>query len=219
MSFTLKSTEHLFPTPLLRFAVEDAEALNRALLEEIAARRVAEPGVTRSNFGGWHSAKDFFDRSEPAHRRLALDLMRMMAEATRAFDPKLDITRVQLVPDGWVNVNPTGAYNGPHDHKTAFWSGTYYVDNPPADGSSGMIEFLSPHHPLPSSGVVGGPLTAEVFATRPEAGSALLFPSNLLHWVHPNQSSADRVTIAFNGRFRSKGPTVSRRGGGARPRS
>ncbi len=215
MGFSLISTEHLFPTPLLRFALNDAEALNRELLAEIATRRAAEPGVTRSNFGGWHSAKDFFDRPEPAHQRLALDLLRMMAEATRAFDPKLDTSRLQLVPDGWVNVNPTGAYNGPHDHKTAFWSGTYYVDNPPGEGESGKIEFIAPHPPLPSGGAVGGPLTAEVYATKPEAGTALIFPSTLLHWVHPNQSPRDRVTIAFNGRFRLKGPTVTRQA--ARP--
>lgn len=206
MGFSLQSTEHLFPTPLLRFRVEDAESLNRGLLAEIATRRAAESSVTRSNFGGWHSANDFFERPEPAHKRLALDLLRMMAESTRAFDSKLDISRIQLVPDGWINVNPPGAYNGPHDHKTAFWSGTYYVDNPPAEGSSGKIEFLSPHPALPGGGMIGGPLTAEVFATRPEAGMALIFPASLLHWVHPNQSRQDRVTIAFNGRFRVKGP-------------
>ena len=38
-----------------------------------------------------------------------------------------------LIPsqDGWVNINPTGAMNAPHDHPGAFWSGVYYVQVPP----------------------------------------------------------------------------------------
>ena len=219
MTFALKSVEELFPTPLLRFEIGDAEALNATLLTEIAARRTAEPGVTRSNFGGWHSANDFFARSEPGHAALAIDLLRMMAEATRHFDPKADYSKARLIADGWVNINPPGAYNGPHDHKTAFWSGTYYVETPQGEGSSGMIEFLTPLRPLPGNGVVGGPLTAEVFGVRPTAGLVLIFPATIQHWVHPNQSEADRVTIAFNGRFEPKGPAISLRPGGARPRS
>ena len=123
MAFALKSIDELFPTPLLRFDVADADRLNSTLLDEIAARRQSEPGVTRSNFGGWHSAGDFFARKEPAHAQLALDLLRMMAEATRHFDPKADYSKAKLIADGWVNINPPGAYNGPHDHKTAFWRG------------------------------------------------------------------------------------------------
>jgi hypothetical protein len=29
----------------------------------------------------------------------------------------------------------------------------------------------------------------------------LMFPSYLRHWVYPNESDQDRVTIAFNVRF------------------
>ena len=219
MTFALKSVDEMFPTPLLRFEIGDAEALNATLLTEIAARRTAEPGVTRSNFGGWHSANDFFARSEPGHAALALDLLRMMAEATRHFDPKADYSKARLIADGWVNINPPGAYNGPHDHKTAFWSGTYYVETPQGEGSSGMIEFLTPLRPLPGNGVVGGPLTAEVFGVRPTAGLVLIFPATIQHWVHPNQSQKERVTIAFNGRFEPKGPAISLRPSAAQPRS
>lgn len=211
MGFKLQTIDNLFPTPILRFEVAEADKLNRRLLDEIKARRKAEKGIVRSNFGGWHSENDFFTRTEPAHRELAMDLLRMMAEATRHFDPKADYSKISLLPDGWINVNPTGAYNGPHDHKTAFWSGTYYVDVPPGEGSSGMIEFMTPVTPLPSGGLIGGPLVAETFGLTPKAGTVLLFPATILHWVHPNQSERERVTIAFNGRFqpKPKGPKVT----------
>lgn len=204
MGFKLQSIDNMFPTPLIRFEVAEAEPLNRRLLEEIARRRRSEKGVVRSNFGGWHSDNDFFTRTEPAHRELAMDLLRMMAEVTRHFDPDADYKKISLIPDGWINVNPPGAYNGPHDHKTSFWSGTYYVDNPGGEGASGSIEFLAPFTTLSGGGIIRGAMVTEMFGVKPKAGTALIFPSNILHWVHPNLATRDRVTIAFNGRFERK---------------
>ncbi|WP_037500077.1 TIGR02466 family protein [Sphingomonas jaspsi] len=204
MAFAIKSIDNLFPMPIIRVDIADAAALNERLLAEISARRAAEAGVARSNKGGWHSAADFFSRKEPAHAALALDLLRIMAESTRKFDPDADYSKLRLIPDGWVNVNPPGAYNSPHDHRSAFWSGTYYVDVPDGEGSSGMIEFYHPGTPLPQDGGIGGPLTAESYCTRPSAGTVLLFPATMKHWVHPNGGTRDRVTIAFNGRFEVK---------------
>lgn len=228
MAFTLKSVDELFPTPLLRFEIGEAATLNAALLGEIATRRAGEEGVRKSNNRGWHSASDLFERKEPAQAKLAQLLLRMIAEATRTVAPETDFSGLQLVSDGWINVNPTGAYNGPHDHPGAFWSGCYYVQVPAGDGdvNDGAIEFISPHKPLPGLGLIGGGLTGDKLRIRPKPGLMLLWPANLLHWVHPNASAEDRVTIAFNGYFRRKknlGGAVqnksSRRPGGARPLS
>jgi len=35
---------------------------------------------------------------------------------------------------------------------------------------------------------------------RPVAGTMLIFPSFLKHWVYPNQDDEERVSIAFNAR-------------------
>lgn len=205
MAFKLKSVDELFPTPLLRFEVSDEAALNAALLGEIATRRRQEEGVRKSNTRGWHSATDLFDRKEPAQVKLAQLLLRMIAEATRTVAPETKFSGLQLVSDGWINVNPTGAYNSPHDHPGAFWSGCYYVQVPAAsDVDDGAIEFISPHKPLPGLGLIGGGLTSDKLRIRPKAGLMLLWPAHLLHWVHPNASTEERVTIAFNGYFRRK---------------
>ena len=71
LAFTLQSADDIFPTPLLRFEVADADKLNRALLKEIAQRRAAEGGMTKSNRRGWHSERDLFERKEPAQSTLA----------------------------------------------------------------------------------------------------------------------------------------------------
>nr|WP_294849950.1 TIGR02466 family protein [uncultured Sphingomonas sp.] len=201
MAFKLDMMDHVFPVPIIRFEVADAAVLNHALRQEIAGRRKAEAGTSHSNIGGWHSDRDFFERPEPAHRALAMDLLRMMAEVTRTFDPDADYTKVRLIPEGWVNVNPPGAMNAPHSHRGWFWSGSYYVDVP--DGSGG-IEFLKPFAALPGAGVIRGPLVDDRIRYQPKPGQVLIFPASLDHWVYPNGATKGRISIAFNGRFEAK---------------
>lgn len=206
MTFKLKSADDLFPTPLLRFEIADAPTLNQALLKEIAKRRAAEGGIKKSNRKGWHSDSDLFERKEPAQAALAQMLLRMIAQSTRHVAPDADYSNIELVPDGWINVNPAGGYNAPHDHQGAFWSGCYYVQVPDdTEGDGGAIEFLSPHKPLPTQGNIKGPITSDKMRFRPKPGTVLIFPASLIHWVHPNDSGDDRVTIAFNCRFRTRG--------------
>ena len=205
MAFTLKSADDLFPTPLLRFELTDADKLNRALLKEIAQRQATEGGMTKSNRKGWHSERDLFERKEPAHSTLAQFILRMLAQSTKQFAPETDFTNVELLADGWINVNPRGGYNAPHDHIGSFWSGVYYVKVPAdTEGQGGAIEFLAPHKPMPSSGFIEAPITAQKITVRPKPGQALIFPAHLVHWVHPNDSDEDRITIAFNGHFRRR---------------
>jgi uncharacterized protein (TIGR02466 family) len=118
--------------------------------------------------------------------------------------PKTDFAKLEMVPDGWVNVNPKGAYNAPHTHPGCFWSGVYYVQLPADAGEGGIIEFLSPHEVLPHGGMIQSAITAGKRRVTPAAGTVLIFPSQLLHWVHPNESAEERITVAFNGRFRTK---------------
>ena len=204
MKFKLKSAEELFPLPLVQFQIDAAARLNKSLLSEIAVRRASEDGLAKSNRRGWHSAPDLFERKEAAQVELAGMMLRMMAEITRKFAPKTDFNNLELVPDGWINVNPKGAYNAPHDHPGCFWSGVYYVQVPDTAGEAAVIEFLSPHEVLPHNGIIQSAITADKRRIRPVAGTVLIFPSQLIHWVHPNESDEERVTIAFNGRFRAK---------------
>jgi uncharacterized protein (TIGR02466 family) len=210
LSFTLTSADDIFPTPLFRFEVTDADKLNAALLREIAKRQKAEGGITKSNRKGWHSERDLFDRKEPAQRALAHLILRMMAQATKSVAPMTDFNNSELLADGWLNVNPRGGYNAPHDHIGSFWSGVYYVRVPEGvDGQGGAIEFLAPHKALPNSGFIESPITAQKITVRPKAGQALIFPATLVHWVQPNESDEERITIAFNGQFRQRGAALA----------
>lgn len=210
MAFSEPEVRVLFPVPFVTIRLDNAAELNERLLTEIAERRAIEPGVDRSNRYGWHSDLDFFDRQEPAHAQLAAEIEAMVAAATARLAPDLP-ARLRTIHEGWVNVSPIHAMNSPHDHPGSFWSGTYYVHVPEADEAdprAGAIEFLDPRGSIGSNANFETPFTRGKFTVRPVAGTCLIWPSFMRHWVYPNRSPEDRVTVAFNSRF-TRGAKIS----------
>jgi uncharacterized protein (TIGR02466 family) len=122
-------------------------------------------------------------------------------DATRRVAGADQSNKLRFLMEGWINVNPPNAYNVPHDHPGSFWSGAYYVMNDhtgEAESLGGAISFLGPHHPPAGQAVVKAPIFGGNHTLRPASGTLLLFPSNAKHWVHPNMSASDRITVAFN---------------------
>lgn len=201
----LEACQNLFATPVMTFSLPDAEALNADLTTEIAAMRAASPGIQKTNQKGWHSKGGVFTASEGPMRVLSDHIREAFFAATRLIAPDFDIDAYDARFQGWVNVNPKDGYNIPHIHPGHQWSGCYYVAQPDVPESpSGMIEFLDPRGSLADVAMLKAPAFGSAYRLRPTAGTLLVFPSYLVHWVHPNQQDEDRVTIAWNGRFKRK---------------
>jgi uncharacterized protein (TIGR02466 family) len=204
MPFKEPNVHVLFPVPLLIFQLADAEALNGRLVAEVLARRAEEPGVQRSNRQGWHSENDLFARTESAQAELAREVSAMMVRATEKMVPELP-KDTKLLFQGWFNVSGENALNAPHDHPGVFWSGCYYVQVPaaddPEDKVSGAIEFMDPRGSIGSNAQFHAPFTAPRFTVQPSAGTCLMWPAFMKHWVYPNRSKTPRITAAFNGWF------------------
>lgn len=195
-------SETLFGTPLSRFLVADYQVLNAELLAEAARLRAESDGVQKSNKGGWHSDLDFLDRDTACIQRLRAAAIEAVKEVTRRVTTKVDPDDLTLKISGWMNANPRGAFNAPHTHPGAHWSGVYYVAQPSVDtGNSGMIEFLDPRSDLPNWRILRAKPFRPKRKIRPQAGEIVLFPSYLTHWVYPNEAEEERVTIAFNATF------------------
>ena len=113
-AFKFSGLDPLFCSPVLSFQLPEAEQLNPILLSEIAAIRALEPGIARSNRDGWHSRDDLFQRTEPGLSRLAALILGTVGEATLRIAPETDLSPLGLQFHGWINVNPTGAFNAPH---------------------------------------------------------------------------------------------------------
>lgn len=201
----LQACQNLFPTPVLSFSVPEAETLNAQFEQEIRAIRDAEDGVTRTNRNGWHSDGGLFQRDEPGIAALCAHIRDSFVAATRLIAPGFDIDAHDARLQGWINVSPQGAYNTPHSHPRHQWSGCYYVTQPEVEeGQSGMIEFLDPRGSLSDATLLRAQAFSHSFRIRPEQGTMLVFPSFLQHWVHPNQQPQERITVAWNGRFKPR---------------
>jgi len=198
----LQSSEMLFATPLLRFRVPDHAALDAELLAEGARLRAISDGVRKSNRGGWHSEGNLFANKAPCIVKLRALAEASVMAATQKIAPKADPSVMGLKLFAWMNVSPPGGFNAPHTHPGAHWSGVYYVSQPEvAQGTSGMIEFLDPRSDLPNWRILKAKAFRVKRKIRPEAGEIVMFPSYLVHWVYPNETEDNRVTIAFNATF------------------
>ena len=195
--------EKLFATPLIRFQVPDAEAFNAELLQEAARLRAQDDGADKSNRGGWHSSGNLFDQGTPVVDRLQEHIGDALVMAMTAIKARAPLDRLDVKLFGWMNANPKGAFNAPHTHPGAHWSGVYYVTQPEIEtGNSGMIEFLDPRSDLPNWRILQAQPFRMKKKIRPQPGEMILFPSYLVHWVYPNEADAERVTIAFNATFK-----------------
>lgn len=198
MSVKLEAFDTLFPTPLWCYTVENHEEFNRRLLVEIAARRKVEADRANRNRVGWQSQHDLFERAEPAHVELVGHVRQALLDAVKRMS--FEIGDVRFGYNGWINVNPPGGYIGPHTHPQALLSGSYYVDVPGEDDGAGggSIEFISPHAVTLLSGLIKSPMLLDKRRVRPRPGTFLIFLSTQMHWVLPNHTKKERVSVAFN---------------------
>jgi uncharacterized protein (TIGR02466 family) len=200
--FKFAKSAMLFPSPVLSYEIADAARINAGLLREIQDRRNVDPSVVRSNRAGWHSESDFFQRKEPAHTEASVAISKAIADATKRVAGQGALkTPVHIQINGWVNINPPFAYNVPHDHPGSFWSGCYYIATDHAEDKSdegGAITFIDGRCAPTGQPIVKAPVFHGSYTLRPAPGTLLVFPSNIKHWVHPNSSDQERVTMAFN---------------------
>lgn len=194
----------LFVTKLYRARLDEAKALNAALLpacraiaaDDVAGQRWSKETGYRG-YTSYASLDDLVTR-DPAFAALkrALDPhARAFAEALH-----LDLGRRKLTLDSiWINVlEPGGAHSG-HIHPHAVLSGTYYVDTPP--GSS-ALKLEDPRLPLMMAAPTrreDAPEEERTFVSlEPAAGDVLMWESFVRHEVPANGAKKFRISVSFN---------------------
>ena len=200
---------HFFSTPIFIMNDGGHEKHLEPLLNEIYEWRAEdEEEVVRSNSGGWHSPSTIFKTTKPELRRICDVMIRCFATATKKVAPDFDINANEMTGEGWVNVNPKSSFNVPHDHPGYTWSGVYYVSLPERNNPasrSGAIELLDPRTNVSAFATdisKQSPYFSPKRTLSPTNGMILIFPSYLRHWVYPNEEDEDRITMAFNFKYR-----------------
>ncbi|SNB63957.1 conserved hypothetical protein [Arboricoccus pini] len=182
-----------FPTPIwtLDLPPDQAAVMNAGLLNEI--ERLIEPRPALKPGTNWQTDPILQDLPEFA------DLKALILTAAGAVGEALKLKSRQFRITGcWANVNPPGGRNSAHTHPNNYLSGVYYVATP---AGQGRIVFDDPR---PQAFVMMPPVsqftkfTGNNVNLDVKPGRLVLFPSWLQHSVPTNQSTEDRVTIAFN---------------------
>lgn len=202
-SIRIRAEQHgLFETNILHARLSGAEPMTAALEAAIRARMAAEPGIGRSNVGGWHSRTDLLDWGGPAAAGLA-DLAVKLARRVSRFDMGEPVWSVKM----WANVSPPGAVNMSHAHPGVLWAAVYYVTTggEGEEDVGGELYLEDPRFPLPQMtlpgfraiGADGEPQETE-YRILPRRGDLVLFPAWMRHGVRPHTGSGERIAIAMN---------------------
>ena len=192
---------NLFGSPLMAHKWEESGALNEDLRSRILAFSESNPGVSKTNVGGWHSESGLLEFCGAAGGELVRRIHAICNEATarllREYGHKPQEFRWTL--HAWANVNATGDFNRIHTHPGSTWSGTYYVDiglDPSVAVNAAPLQIFDPCQGRANT--FFPPLAPSSFTIRPEEGLMVLFPSYLPHMVLPQQGPRPRISVAFN---------------------
>jgi len=107
---------------------------------------------------------------------------------------------------GWANVNSKGHSNIVHNHPACVWSGVYYAR---AVKDSGSVAFLDPRHGanmLDTGNELFDLFAGNIHYIEPKEGMVVIFPSWVHHFVTPNKTDQDRISIAFNSKLILESP-------------
>jgi uncharacterized protein (TIGR02466 family) len=187
----------VWPTMLLSRRLPGFEQPNAGLVAHILEQESREADYTAR-----YQEQNFFASKNPAVRWLEGQINQTAIAFLRqaGIERKLSWTLF-----AWYNTNRYGDHHAPHTHPRSYLSGTYYVRVPPAPASvddprahPGCISFYDPRTGANMVTVGTEPDARAAHVVRPSAGTLLMWPSPLQHYVHPNLSEEHRVTISYN---------------------
>jgi len=171
---------------------------NESIINFVLDLKSKSVGKNQSNKEGWQSEN--LDISLPIFNTLFSEINIRAKEIHNTIGLKQKLEN--KLDTAWVNVNINGGYNVQHRHMSACFSGTYYLRGVES-GAEGNIVFKNPieidYHMHPDISVEKYTnITSGVYNVPPEKGKLIIFPSWLEHYVEPNLTNEDRITLSFD---------------------
>lgn len=194
------ANKQLSPLELIREFHLKNDEINRKLEEyvynQINQSESLKERQLHSNIGGWHSDRNLHanlgDGSELSHQLILLldsfsdPINEYINSLHDRFDVKPSPSYLWDYTGTWFNVAYKGSYNSPHVHPSSQISAAYYIRTEPPTAESpfsGRIDFI--HDNIQ-------------YGFFPTPGTLILFPGEMLHWVHPYYGSGYRICFSFN---------------------
>ena len=154
-----------------------------------------DKGRNKSNVNGWQSSD--LDKSQEYIK----PLISHITKETNTYAKNYFSNPSFKLDNMWVNINPTHSYNRQHTHPGSMFSGVYYIQTPK---NCGNIYFERPQMDLEESfdwkynkGTFNSLNSLEWWMPSTKH-ICYIFPSYMRHYVEPNRSDIDRISISFN---------------------
>ena len=164
--------------------------LNQKILDCLAMHKKASKGNQLSNVGGYQT-KPIND--EEIVKPILTNAVNLITKHL-----KMKGQRKMSLHNLWINENGYKDFNTVHTHAGANFSGVYYAKVPQNSGalvfqnSDSSISFLENHLHFHNTD------NFTEFKVDPKENMMIVFQSNMLHYVRPNMSNENRVSVAFN---------------------
>ena len=186
--FNIKQGD-IFPTSFYTVNIFDSQE-NQIYKDFLVDLSKKTPGTTRSNRGGWQSETNLWEYE------IFKPLLKKTTAVTQSIIENISHNHPQMVIRSmWGNINPKGGMNFTHVHPSGWMSGVYYIQLPQGTDE---ITFEDPRPARMMDFQRSCLVSDEYFSHQPKVGELLLFPSWLPHFVLPNTSNEERISVSFN---------------------
>ena len=165
----------IFPTPLWHIEGTPQKILDELYQGAYRFKRNYSDNQNKSNDGGYQSPMFGWDKFHP--------------EGTEYINSIVDDILPEVkVNVWWYNINGKGHWNNPHTHADCNFALVWYLTD-----SDELLHLMSP---FPQRLIdKKGELNVSIPAVK---GDILIFPSDIMHFVKPNQKDTDRISISMN---------------------
>tara|TARA_B100000925_G_scaffold71445_1_gene49748 strand:+ start:277 stop:831 length:555 start_codon:yes stop_codon:yes gene_type:complete len=138
-----------------------------------------------SNYGGWQKNFDF----PPIKRLIEIEFKKYISHHKIKEPYWYSFTKL------FCNINPPGAYNNVHHHTVGEFSGVLWLK---ALGNAGDLVVMNPYpnKMLNTCTIADQDYNAMYF--KPTANKGIFMNSNLIHYVSPNRTVLDRVSVGYH---------------------
>tara|TARA_B100001250_G_scaffold32230_1_gene26347 strand:+ start:159 stop:686 length:528 start_codon:yes stop_codon:yes gene_type:complete len=167
----------IFPTPVWHIQ-EGPQQLIDELLQGAYVCKNSVENNEKSNEGGYQSPPFSWDQFHPEGIKYIEDQLRKIIKE------HLETEWIAQFESWWYNINPKGGWNSPHTHPGTDLAAVLYLTD-----TNGEFAFIPHTNRIIDEGYK---------RMRTKKGDLIIFPSDQLHMVLPNELDEDRVCISMN---------------------
>lgn len=188
----------LFPTLVVKINTKPSfDNIKESILDYAYTEMKNDPGVIKSNDGGWQSKSTIGERSDfLVYKNFLLDQSQIALS-------KIFINGLGLGFDNcWFNCNRKGDANGWHNHPPSDIAGCLWLKTSEKCGSfmaqsSNAYQYWNWTKNIKPE-VAAKYNFSDQYYFGPTEGELILFPGSTYHKVRTSESDEDRISIAFN---------------------